>query len=154
MRHLASTSCSLVCASSSSRCLSCSFSPSFSSSSGSVDVLSLPGDDAWRDPRVQNRSLQCSQPITLLCTGTQTHRCVSRGWWVNLLHTLSPDAKNTFIYSVFCLCASIMPFWRPCDQNGGWIFCAWGLKTCDSSFCFDFDFCLVARTSQADTLLL
>lgn len=73
MRHLASTSCSLVWASSSSKCLSCSFSPSFSSSSGSVDVLSLLGDNACRDPRGLNRSRQWSQPITLLCMSTQTH---------------------------------------------------------------------------------
>lgn len=75
MRHFASTSCSLVCASSSSSCLSCSFSPSFSSSCGSEDVLSPPGDEVWRDPTELNRSLQFWQPITLFCMrGIKTHR--------------------------------------------------------------------------------
>lgn len=76
MRHLASTSCSLVCASSSSSSLSCSFSPSFSSSVGSVEVFGLPGEVTWRGPTVLNRSLQCSQPRTLLCAlGHTTHAC-------------------------------------------------------------------------------
>lgn len=76
MRHFASTSCSLVCASSSSSCLSCSFSPSFSSSCGSEDVLSPPGDEVWRDPSVLNRPLQFWQPLTLFCRGgwIETHR--------------------------------------------------------------------------------
>lgn len=75
MRHFASTSCSLVCANSSSSCLSCSFSPSFSSSCGSEDVLSPPGDEVWRDPTELNRSLQFWQPITLFCMrGIKTHR--------------------------------------------------------------------------------
>lgn len=86
MRHLASTSCSLVWASSSSKCLSCSFSPSFSSSSGSVDVLSLLGDNACRDPRVLNRSLQWSQPITLLCVSTETHMLSQSGDGVYILY--------------------------------------------------------------------
>lgn len=112
MRHLASTSCSLVWASSSSKCLSCSFSPSFSSSSGSVDVLSLLGDNGCRDPRVLNRSLQWSQPITLLCMSTETHVLVEGGDGVYMLYTTErlSQVKNTHSRSVLW-CYKFMLLW-------------------------------------------
>lgn len=156
MRHLASTSCSLVCASSSSSCLSCSFSPSFSSSRGSADVLCPPGDDGWRAPGVLNRSLQCSQPITLLCMVKHTHTHVSRVRWVktttcckNILAQLT-RSRNNDCYAAGELSLiklfSISSSWEPYILMKAlwlkrWIdtVCfVWGLRMCDIILSFDF----------------
>lgn len=76
MRHLASTSCSLVWASSSSRWRSCSFRPSCSWSEDSEDWARSradpePGEEACWGSREERRSLQRSQPNILLCRWRQ-----------------------------------------------------------------------------------
>lgn len=108
IRHLASTSCSLVCASSSSRCLSCSWSPSFSSSCGSLDVRSPPGAETWSEPTVLNRSLQRSQPMTLFCVVIPT-QVFSPGKWVSgenkglLVNCRQITVNSSFIITFFQL---------------------------------------------------